>query len=141
MPSLPRAVEIRPVAFEHEDLIELLDRLDAHSAEQDAKECDLRSHERVTCRSFAILTMRGEAQRENPVMIPLRNISRGGVAFLYDRELVTGSPCSLKVVLPEGDTFDIEGQVVRCKWVAKCTYEIGLQLKDPLDLNVSDIPS
>ena len=59
MPSLPRAVEIRPVAFEHEDLIELLDKLDDHSVDQDAIECDLRSHERVTCRSFAILTMRG----------------------------------------------------------------------------------
>ncbi|MFQ5411291.1 MAG: PilZ domain-containing protein [Phycisphaerae bacterium] len=140
MPSLPRAVEIRPVAFEHQDLIELLDRLDARSAEQDADEGDLRSHERVTCRSFAIMTLCGAAKDDPLVMIPLRNISRGGVAFLYDHEIVAGTPCSLRIVLSEGDTIDVDGQVARCTWVAKRTYEIGLQLHDPLDLVVGEVP-
>lgn len=136
MASLPFAQEIEGVTFGTTDLAALMKQLDAREAAGDNLSEDRRSEPRVRCRSFAIMTMLSGERRGAAYMIPLRNISRGGVAFLFNAPLEKGTRCSFRIVKPAGETMDTTGRIVRSNSVRKGAFETAIQLDEPIDLDL-----
>ncbi len=137
MPTLPYAQEIERIRFGPAELKALMNELDARESRDSQAAHDRRAEARVRCRSFGILTLMSGPRYGTAYMIPLRNISSGGVAFLFDGSMETGTRCTFRIVSPDGNTLDAAGRIVRCAPIRDGAFEIALQLDEPVDLDLA----
>ncbi len=66
--------------------------------------------------------------------IPLRNLSRTGLAFLHRSMMHKGSACTAHIPAASGGWVQVRGCVARCRHVKGLVYEIGLRLDYEVDV-------
>jgi hypothetical protein len=83
------------------------------------------------------MTLLSGSRKGAAFMIPLRNISSGGVAFLFDAAIEPGTRCMCRIVMPEGETMDAAGRIVRSAPIREGAFETAIQLDEPIDLDLA----
>ena len=66
------------------------------------------------------------------MLLPLRNISAGGLSFLHRSMLHVGTTAAITIPHSNGKSLQRAGRVVRSRHVSGMVYEIGLQFDQPL---------
>lgn len=133
--TLPQAIEVRSIDLSDEEVRSLLANLDDVGGDQ-TPTTDQRRDERCACRSYAILAAIHGQDEEQSVMIPLRNLSQNGLAFLHDKRIEEGARCSVRIMLADGATLDLQGKVVRCREAGKGAFEVGLKLDQKIHVYI-----
>lgn len=66
--------------------------------------------------------------------VPMREISDAGMAFLHRSMLHPKTPCTLHLVLPDGERIDVVGKVVSVRHIEGMIHDISVVFDTPLDL-------
>jgi len=109
----------------------LLDSLD-ETAGRDAGAADRRTA-RQTWRKPLKVTVTHPGGNTRSVEVVTRNLSCGGLSFLHDGFLHTGTRCDLQLTTTDGAWVDVHATVVRCRYVAGRVHEINLSFDEPVD--------
>jgi hypothetical protein len=112
-------------------LNKLLDELE-ESAVVPAK--NRRRHKRVSCHCAGVLIVVNQGGFESTFYIPVRDISTSGIAFLHRSMVHTGTECSIRVRMPDHRWAQIDGTIVRSRYLRDMVYEIGVKFHDEIDL-------
>jgi hypothetical protein len=115
------------------DLAIVLDRLDrlVHDRRTEERRGDYRVKIRVRAAIFHFLRDGFECG----FIVPTRNVSRSGVAFLHQEGLPLETACKVRLELVKGGRLDIRGRVARCRQVYGKTHEIGVAFHEPIDVS------
>lgn len=70
-----------------------------------------------------------------PYLVPTRNLSKTGVAFLHGGFIHSGTECVMHLITRDGAWQSVPGQVVRCRFVESNIHEVGVQFTDPIELS------
>jgi len=62
-----------------------------------------------------------------------RNISSGGLAFLYGGFVHNGTRCMMQLVTPHGSWNDVGGTVIRCRYLEANVHEVAVAFDHPID--------
>lgn len=95
---------------------------------------ELRREKRLTCRSTGMFITIDQGGYSSSFLIPVRNVSKGGVAFLHRSMVHGGSRCKIKIKTPQGSWIEAEGKVVRSRHVQGVIHEIAVQFDHEIDL-------
>ena len=130
---MTRRLRIDPVKIQ-----DCLNRLDREAGEQDnpvvaSKRQAERFRYRVWTLAVEIQQAHGDWVRYE---VPTRNISETGVCFLIGHFVYPGTPCRLYPATLHGQTVEITGRVVRCRYLTgtPSLHEVGVQFDAPIDL-------
>ncbi|GMU22621.1 MAG: hypothetical protein AMXMBFR13_27060 [Phycisphaerae bacterium] len=129
MPGRPKRV--RTVHLSDAEIDELLDRMD--SREHDGPE--RRSAPRFRYRAKAVPLHIHQAGTTSSIvyLVPTRNISAEGMAFLHGGFIYTGTPCVLQLITTCGSWNNVLGSVISCRHVSANIHEVGLKFQRPID--------
>lgn len=118
------------------EIEQLLDQLDSAAAAYGA--VSMRATERTRYRipqlHVELLTCgAGGAQR---VVVPARNLSRGGTAFLSGHFIYPGTPCVVHLVTTRNQVIPVRGAIARCRYLegSGSAYEVGVRFANPIDV-------
>jgi hypothetical protein len=129
----------RAVTLDRDRLRRLLDKMDAISAEADGHgphpRQTHRKHERRPHRVEGAVVTIDQARHKQTFVVPIRNVSKGGLAFLHRNMLHVGTPCTLQLACGEKDWITIEGEVAQCRHIEGMLHEIGVAFKSEIDLD------
>lgn len=70
---------------------------------------------------------------QHTVEVVSRNLSTGGLSFLHNGFLHTGTQCGVQLVTAIGDRVYVRATVVRCRYVAGKLHEVSLRFDTPVD--------
>ncbi len=62
-----------------------------------------------------------------------RNLSSGGLSFLNNGYLNLGTRCLLQLTTVEDASVNVQGTVVRCRYIAGRLHEVSLKFDEPID--------
>lgn len=127
-----RSGPIAPLHLSASELDRLLDGLDSKS--RDPAE-QLRKHERIPCRKLAMVITVDQQGYETTFIIPVRNISEGGVGFLHRSMLHCETRCQIRIRRPDGEWLKTWGKVVRSRYISDSICEIGVAFDKPVDIS------
>lgn len=130
---LAESVPINSLRLTDPELRQILDRLDKAEAEGE-HHSERRADPRLRYRVRHLVVHVNQGGAEVAFVVPSRNISRGGMAFLHRRMLHVDTPCRVQVMLPGGEWLRVTARVVRCQHVNGVLHEIGLQFDKPITL-------
>ncbi len=130
---LAESVQIDSVKLKDPELLRVLDRLDQNEAEE-GERAERRADPRIRYRIRHLVVHINQSGSVVAFLVPSRNISRRGIAFLHRQMLHVDTPCRVAVVLPEGEWLSVSARVVRCQHVEGMLHEIGLQFDKPIQL-------
>ena len=128
---------IKGVRVTRSELDVILDALDANG---EHSHDELRQHRRVAFRAQNVLMLRGES--EEALTIATRNLSQGGVAFLFGQYMHVGERIRVALVDPQKGEWSYKGaKVVRCHHIAKMLHEIGAEFDTRLPVDPAGSPA
>jgi CheY-like chemotaxis protein len=64
-----------------------------------------------------------------------RDLSASGLSFLSDGFLHKSTRCQFTITTLDGSWIEVEGAVVRCRYVSNHIHEIGVALAQPIDVS------
>ncbi len=128
--SLPESVAISPIKMNTTALNRLLDELDA---EKIIPPRDNRAAKRVRCRRTAIIVIVNQHGYESTFLIPVRDVSPSGVAFLHRSMLHKDTECTVRIRTPKMRWLQVDGKVVRSRYIRDMIYEVGLRFNHQVD--------
>jgi hypothetical protein len=140
MATLSKEGPVRSIKLTSEQISELMQDLD-NAASASGNEQSCRLHERFPCRADAVIVkIEPHGLPSKQFVVPIRNISEGGVAFLHNTMLHQGTHCTIYVLLEKGRSFKTTGRVVRCRYLHGMIHEVGLKfdVEEPLVRNQDD---
>ena len=73
------------------------------------------------------------AGNERRVEVVTRNLSGGGLSFLNNGYLHTGSRCEMQLMTSDNAWVDIQATVLRCRYVAGRVHEVGIRFDQSVD--------
>jgi hypothetical protein len=129
--KLPESVSITPIKLDDEELDALLDEMDSVEMKPAVNH---RRHERVPCRCPGVLVIINQQGYQSTFWIPVRDISKGGIAFLHRSMLHKGTPCTIRVRTPGQKWLEVPGKIVRSRYLRNMIYEVGLQFNREIDV-------
>jgi len=122
---------LKPVALPPGDFQKVLDALDL--AAQSARPAqDGRRARRHPYRSPEVIVriLSSRATDVPAYCVPSRNISAGGLAFLYRQALAAGQKLEIHIPLLDEQSLCVLARVVRCRHVKGMVHEIGVEFVD-----------
>lgn len=128
--TLPESISLQSVRLGAKELDEMLDELE-ESAVIPAR--DKRKHVRISCRCKGVLVVVNQGGFESTFYIPLRDVSTSGMAFLHRSMLHTGTECNIKIRTSDRKWIQVEGTIVRSRYLKNMIYEVGLKFNKELD--------
>lgn len=123
---------VKTVRLSDDELKAVLDRLDA--AETQAGKSKRRS-ERFDYRvkNCVVNFHSSGAGSAAFYLVPTRNISAGGMAFLHGGFVYPGTHCVIQLISKYGSWKNVEARVVRCNYVIGAVHEIGVAFSGEID--------
>jgi len=85
-------------------------------------------------RSAIVYTKQGE--RDVAFIVPTRNVSSGGIAFLHSQMMHVGQPCVVQLATKDGSFIMVPGKVLRCNYVKQMMHEVAIQFDKPIDVSL-----
>jgi hypothetical protein len=131
--ALVNSIPLGEASAEAVDLAIVLDRLDRLVRDRETEERRRDYRVRIRVRAAVFYFVRDGF--ECGFVVPTRNVSRSGIAFLHQEELPLGTPCKVRLELVKGGRLDVRGQVARCRKVCGRTHEVGLAFHEPIDVS------
>ncbi len=128
---MTRRLRIDPVKIQ-----DCLNRLDREAAEQSVA-ASRRQAERFRYRVWQLTVELQQAHGDwARYEVPTRNISETGVCFLIGHFVYPGTPCRIFLATIHGQTVEITGRVMRCRYVTgtPSLHEVGVQFDGRIDL-------
>jgi hypothetical protein len=129
--KLPESVVLSSVKLTPDALDRMLDDLDAGNV---IPTVDNRKANRISCRCTVVIVVINQGGYESTFLIPLRDLSSGGIAFLHRSMLHKGTLCTIRMRTPDLRWLQVHGRVVRSRYIRDMVYEVGLKFRDPVDL-------
>lgn len=111
----------------------LLDRIDFDSL---VREQDLRcrrKHRRHDYRARNVALEIAGADGDTMLIATTRNISAGGISFLFDQRLTFGTQCWIRLVDVDGKGHTLSGHVVHARAFDKRLFEVGICFEEQID--------
>jgi hypothetical protein len=128
---MAQAVPIASIKMTREQLTLLLDELDKREIVPVNQQ---RREERIPCRCTGMILTVEQQGHESVFAIPVRNVSRQGVAFLHRSMLHPGSRCRVEIRTQDRQWVCTAGKVVRSRHIRGMIYEIGLKFDQRIDV-------
>ncbi|HNQ22046.1 MAG TPA: response regulator [Phycisphaerae bacterium] len=124
----------RAIRIDEEDVRAMLDRLDEGS---DSAGADRRGSARYSYRVQGLLVKVRQPGDSSPTafLVPTRNLSDGGVAFLHGSYVHCGSECSVQLLTTHGARQEARGTVVGCRLVEGGVHEVRVKFDDSVDVS------
>ena len=112
----------------------IFDHLDKQTKPDTASEA--RQFQRIAYRESArvIVQLQHPDGSECVRVVRTRNISRSGIAFLYDRSMNPGSECGIVLRTLSDEWMRIQSTVVRCRMVSDGAHEVGVRFRELIDV-------
>ncbi len=129
---LPESVMINSVKLDEPEIQRILDQLDL--VEEEGEKAEQRGAPRRLYRVRGVVVHVNQSGMEVSFLVPVRNISKTGLAFLHRQMLHVNTPCRVEMVLPDGASTNVRAQVAHCRHVQGVVHEIGLQFDRSLQL-------
>ena len=127
MAALSKEGPVRSIKLSPQQITKLMAELD-RAAAASGNEQGCRQHERFPCRADAVIVkIEPTGLSPKQFVVPIRNISEGGVAFLHNTMLHHGTHCAIYVLLEKGRSFKTSGRVARCRHLQGMMHEVGLK--------------
>ncbi|MBB6429289.1 PilZ domain-containing protein [Algisphaera agarilytica] len=109
-------------------------------------ESDASSHREHARHAVSFRCMIRLAPPDNPdadhgtYVVHSRNISTGGMGFVHDQELHTGTRCTVALQPMQGKGMIVPARVAWCRAIPReledlTTYDIGVQFDRPIDIS------
>ncbi len=134
MTTASKEAPVRSIKLTPQQTAELMAELD-QAATANGNEKSRRLHERFSCRVDAVIVeIDPNGLPPKQFIVPIRNISEGGVAFLHGAMLRVGTHCTLYILLEKGRSFKTTGRVARCRYLQGMVHEIGLKFDAEVSL-------
>ena len=113
------------------DTGQILDDLDATRGRH-ADAAKRRSTRRSWRKPLKVLITQPGGDRRK-IEVVTRDLSSGGLSFLYNGYLHVGTSCELQLITVDNAWVDIQGIIVRCRFVAGRVHEASLRFTKPVD--------
>ncbi len=124
-------VRINSVRVEDPILVRLLDLLDRTEGEVAQ---DQRQSRRLRFRVRNAIVLPGDNDRDIAFVVPTRNLSAHGMAFLHSHMMWDGRPCTVKLPTRGGAGLTVGATVVRCRHIRAMLHEVAVKFDQPIDL-------
>ena len=137
MKADPQASSIEAVKLDRTHLRLLLEEMD-RVADEEARPAEgksKRKHERRPYRVGSLKVTVRQNDREQTFIVPVRNISEGGLAFLHRSMLYGGTKCTVELECGPGDSIKVGAEVANCRRVTGLVHEIGLKFDSAIQLD------
>lgn len=125
---------VRTVRLDDAQIGEILDRMDALSGAD-------RHHERrmerypYRVKGVVVHLQQPGSTAMTPYLVPTRNISAGGLAFLHGGYVHVHSTCLAQLITTMGGWKKIAGQVVGCRHVQGTLHEVRVRFDHEIDVS------
>lgn len=126
-----RIVSINSIRLDRVCLGRILDGLDRG---QGGLPSNRRGSSRLRYRIGNAIVFPTDSERLVAFVVPTRNLSGGGLAFLHSQMMYVGRPVAVQLPVRGGGWIRIEAKVVRCRHVRAMVHEVAVQFDRPLDL-------
>ncbi len=125
---------VRTIRLDDERIGELLDALDAKGKDGD----DAAGKQQSTRFKYRIKALVVHMQQPGfsapvPFLVPSRNISAGGVAFLHGGFVHPGTRCLVQLITSYGTWNNANGVVADCQLVEGSIHEVSVNFDCPVD--------
>lgn len=127
----PSGIRINTVRVDKVMLIRVLDLLDASQADAAAEH---RRGYRMRYRIRNAIVYPDSLDRQIAFVVPTRNVSAEGMAFLHSHMMHTGRSCIAQLPSRAGNWMMINATVVRCRHVRAMLHEVALKFDHPIDM-------
>lgn len=113
----------------------LLRQMDTSARRDGADGSPRRAHARIEFRvNDVLIAVKHPGQSSvSKYLVTTRNLSAGGMSFMYGGFLHTGTLCSIVLTDVKGEAVKLLGVVRSCRHVAKSLHEIGVQFTQKVD--------
>ena len=136
---LIKTFPVTAIRLDEETLEEVLDDMDL--AQTDDVSANRRLHPRSPYRVRAAVVYAKQIDPNVAFVVPTRNISQGGIAFLHRHMMYVGQECTIQLAAMDGGWITVEGVIARCRHVKAMVHEIAVKFDEPLDFaQVRDVP-
>jgi hypothetical protein len=125
-------LRINGVRVDRDVLVRVLDLLD-HSASPGQSE--KRVGRRFRYRVPNALVYPDSTDKNIVFVVPTRNLSAEGMAFLHSHMMHTGRSCTVQLPSQTGTCVSVNATVVRCRHVRAMLHEIAVKFDSPVDLS------
>lgn len=126
-----RSVRIDAVRLDKALLARVLDLMD--QSQIDAQTEQRRGH-RLRYRIRNAIIYPNNTDQNIAFVVPTRNLSAEGLAFLHSHMMYTGRSCLVQLPLRTGKWLPISATVVRCCHVRAMLHEVAVKFDQPIDL-------
>ena len=125
-----RSVRMSPLEVDS-----LLKQLDSNARRDAADGGPRRAHARLEFRINDVLIAIKHPGEESvsKCLVSTRNLSAGGLSFMYGGFLHSGTLCSIVLTDTQGELVKLLGVVRSCRHVSKTLHEIGVQFTKKVD--------
>jgi len=133
----PQASPIEAVKLDRTRLRLLLEEMD-RAADEEAPPAEgksKRKHERRPYRVGSVKVTVRQNDREQSFIVPVRNISEGGLAFLRRSMLYGGTQRTVELECGQADSTKVGAEVANCRHVTGLVHEIGLKFDSAIQLD------
>ena len=114
-----------------QDINEILDELDAAAGRN--SQVDKRRAPRRFWRKPLKLWITHPGGNRAKIAVLTRNLSCGGLSFLYTGYLHVGTRCEMQLITVDNAWVDIAATVVRCRYIVGRIHEVSLSFATPVD--------
>jgi len=122
---------LRLSASSYENLLSQLDNTAEEFIDPDQRRAD--RHPFPKSQGLPLKLIHAEGEPSWFIVRP-RNLSESGIGVLHGGFVHPHTRCVIALRRLDGPPVTLEGQTVRCRHVAGCIHEIGIQFDQPIDL-------
>jgi len=135
MGRLRRAIRIKS-GLDDTALHQLLDQLDGAGRPYDRLYGLLRSrrtHGRRRYRARGVTVTFAQHGEKVTLLVPARNLSAGGIAFLCPTPVPPGITCQVSLVARDDQRYPVAGVIRHCRRVGSGWYEVGVEFDQQVE--------
>ena len=120
--------------MEDEQIVKLLDTLDAQSPPTSSERRTIRYPYRV--KALLVHMQQPGSTITVPYLVPTRNISENGLSFLHGGFVHLGTRCMAQLITTYGTWDDVTGTVVYARYIEGNIHEVGLNFDRQVDPSI-----
>jgi hypothetical protein len=125
------SIRINTVRVDKALLVRVLDIMDGSQAEAPT---ELRRGSRLRYRILNAIVYPDNMDRTIAFVVPTRNLSAEGMAFLHSHMMYSGRSCLVQLPSRMGKWLPINATVVRCRHIRAMLHEVAVKFDQPIDL-------
>jgi CheY-like chemotaxis protein len=123
---------VRTIRLDDRRIAQLLDQLDA-TAHKEGKLRARRPRYEYRVNGVVVHIQHPGSTVASPYLVPTRNLSQGGMAFLHGGFLHQGTRCLVQLVTARKAWENVLGRVVNCKHVSGNVHMVSLRFEHEID--------